>query len=127
MDCCSVNGLNKIFNKSKAARESRSYLKKGLGKRARMLAESLRSLGLSEATLLEIGCGVGALHLELLKQGAGRAIGVDVSSSYVEAATSLAQSLGFQDSAEYHLGNFVDREGDFPSADIVVLDRVLCC
>ena len=127
MGCCSINGLDKIFNKSRAAKESKSYLKKGLGKRARMLAQSLSSQGLSEATVLDIGCGIGALHLEVLKQGAGRAIGVEVSSSYVEAAADLAQSLGLQDVVEYHIGDFVDREEVFPSADIVLLDRVVCC
>ena len=39
MDCCSVNGLNKIFNKSKARKESKAYLSKGLGKRARKLTD----------------------------------------------------------------------------------------
>ena len=35
MDCCSVNGLNKVFNESKARKESEAYSSKGLGKRAR--------------------------------------------------------------------------------------------
>jgi len=87
----------------------------------------VESQDISEATVLDIGCGVGALHLELLKQGAGRAIGVEVSSAYVEAATSLAQSLGFQDAAEYHEGDFVELEEGIPPADIVLLDRVVCC
>lgn len=127
MDCCSVNGLNKIFNESKAKKESNEYLRKGLGKRARKLTDLLENQDISEATVLDIGCGVGALHLELLKQGAGRAIGVEVSSAYLKAATSLAQSLGFQDAVEYHEGDFVEMEKGIPPADIVLLDRVVCC
>ena len=127
MDCCSVNGLNKIFNESKARKESMAYSRKGLGKRERKLTDLVESQDISAATVLDIGCGVGALHLELLKQGAGRAIGVEVSSAYVEAATSLAQSLGFQDAVEYHEGDFVELEEGIPPADIVLLDRVVCC
>ena len=127
MDCCSVNGLNKVFNESKARKESEAYRRKGLGKRARKLTDLVETQDISEATVLDIGCGVGALHLELLKQGAGRAIGVEVSSAYVEAATSLAQSLGFQDAVEYHDGDFVQLEEGIPQADIVLLDRVVCC
>ena len=127
MDCCSVNGLNKMFNKSKATKESKAYSRKGLGKRARKLTDLVESQDISAATVLDIGCGVGALHMELLKQGARRAIGVEVSSAYVEAANSLAQSLGFQDAVEYHEGDFVELEEGIPPADIVLLDRVVCC
>ena len=127
MECCSVNGLDRIFNKSRARKESNSYLKKGLDKRARKLADFLKGESLSEATLLDVGCGVGGLHLELLKHGAGKAIGVDVSPAYVEAASSLARELGFQNVVEYHVGDFVEQERDIPTADIVLLDRVVCC
>ena len=127
MDCCSVNGLNKIFNKSKARKESKAYWNKGLGKRAGKLADFVSSQDLSEATVLDIGCGIGSLHLELLKQGAGRAIAVDVSSAYVEAANTLAEKLGFQDAVEYHEGDFVELDEGIPPADIVLLDRVVCC
>ena len=127
MDCCNINGLNKIFNKSKAAKEAKGYLSKGLGRRATMVLEFLSDQNVSGASILDIGCGVGSLHIELLKQGAGSATGVEVSQSYVEAATSLSGSLGFQDATQYHMGDFVDLEADIPPADMVVLDRVVCC
>ncbi len=127
MDCCNVNGLNEVFNKSRAAKESKKYLRKGLDRRATMVVGCLTDQDVSGASILEIGCGVGSLHMELLKQGAGSAIGVDVSQSYVEEAASLSRTLGFQDATQYHLGNFVDLEENIPPADTVVLDRVICC
>ena len=127
MDCCSVNGLDELFNESTARKELKSYREKGLGKRAKMLVDFLKEQDLPGATLLEIGSGIGALHLELLKEGAEKAVGVDVSSAFVEAATGLAKELGFQDAVEYHIGDFVEREQEIPSADIVLLDRVICC
>ncbi len=70
MDCCNVNGLNEVFNKSREAKESRKYLRKGLDRRATMVVGCLGDQGVSGASILEIGCGVGSLHMELLKQGA---------------------------------------------------------
>ena len=127
MDCCSPNGLDEMFNESAAKKDLKSYRKKGLDKRARILVDFLRQQDISEATLLEIGGGIGALHLELMKEGAAKAVGVDVSSAYVKAATSLAQSMGYGDAVEYHVGDFAEREQDIPGADIVLLDRVICC
>ena len=127
MDCCNINGLNEIFNQRKAAKESRRYLRNGLDRRAALLAGCLSDQGVSGASILDIGCGVGSLHLELLKQGAGSAIGVEVSQSYLEAASGLSLTLGFQEATNYRLGNFVDLEEHIPPADVVVLDRVVCC
>ena len=127
MNCCSPNGLDEMFNESAARKDLKSYRKKGLDKRARTLVDFLSQQDISEATLLEIGGGIGALHLELMKAGAAKAVGVDASSAYVKAATSLAQSMGYGNAVEYHIGDFAEREQDIPGADIVLLDRVICC
>ena len=127
MDCCSVNGLDVLFNASTARKELKSYRKKGLGKGSRKLVDFLKEQNLAGSTLLEIGGGIGALHLELLKEGAQKAVGVDVSTAYVEAATGLAQELGFADAVEYYVGDFVEQEQKIALADIVLLERVICC
>ena len=127
MNCCSANGLDEFFNKSTARKDLKSYRKKGLGKGSRKLVEFLKEQSLAGSTLLEIGGGIGALHLELLKEGAQKAVGVDVSAAYVEAATGLAQELGFADAVEYYVGDFVEEEQKIAPADIVLLDRVICC
>ena len=126
-DCCSVNGLDRQFNESWSRKELKSYREKGLAKRAGKLTDFLKTQDLSGATLLEIGCGIGALHQELLRDGAAKATGVDVSSAYIEAAKTLAQEQSSQDSVEYHVGDFVELEPQIPNADIVLLDRVICC
>ena len=127
MDCCSVNGLDETFSKSVVQRELKAYLKKGLGKRAHLLADFLNRQGISGAHILEIGAGIGSLHLELMKAGAASAVGFDASQSYVAAATSLAERLNLQDSVEYHVGDFVEQAPNVQDADIVLLDRVICC
>ena len=129
MDCCSPNGLDEMFNESAARKKLKSYQKKGLTKRARTLVDFLRQQDVSEATILEIGGGIGAVHLELMKAGAAKTVGVDVSSAYVKTATGLAESMGYGDAVEYHVGDFAEKEKekDIPGADIVLLDRVICC
>ena len=127
MDCCDVNGLDREFTQSAARGDLKSYRKRGLDKRARKVADFLKSQGLSNATVLDIGCGIGALNLELLRAGAARATGVDVSAHYAEAAETLASSLGLRDSVEYRVGDFVQLDPDVPDADITTLDRVVCC
>lgn len=127
MDCCSINGLDKMFSKSAARHDLKAYLKKGLDKRARLLVDFLRDQDLSGASLLEIGSGIGSLHLELIKAGAANAVGIDASPAYIEAATSLAERLNLQHSVEYHAGDFVEQAPGVEDADIVLLDRVICC
>ena len=68
----------KIF--SLFARGSRKRLeKKGFEDSQRKLVEGLKQVGFDNATLLEIGCGVGYLHQSLLEQGALTAVGIDLA------------------------------------------------
>ncbi|MBI4199702.1 MAG: methyltransferase domain-containing protein [Chloroflexi bacterium] len=127
MDCCSVNGLEKMFGRSVARRDLKQYLGKGLTRRARLLAEFLEGQGVKGLTILEIGCGIGSLHLELLKLGAASAMAYEVSSAYLEAARELSVRLGLGDRVEYRHGDFVEHAAETPEADVVLLDRVVCC
>ena len=45
--------------------------------------------GIADARLLEIGCGVGYLHQQLLRDGAQRALGVDISEEMLGQAREL--------------------------------------
>ena len=127
MDCCTVSDLDREFNQAWARKELKSYRRKGLAKRARKLGDLLKQQDLSGATLLEVGCGISALHQELLGSGVTSAVGVDASHAYIEVAGELAEELGSQDRVEYYAGNFVDLDGQLPVADVVLLDRVICC
>ena len=66
MDCCNVNGLNEIFNKTRAAKESRKYLRKGLDRRATMVVGCLRDQGVSGASILGMRCWVPLVILKLV-------------------------------------------------------------
>ena len=77
--------------------------------------------------MLDIGAGVGAVHLELLDAGAIAAVDVDASPAYVEAARSEAARRGHADRVAYQVGDFVAVADEVAAADAVALDRVVCC
>jgi 2-polyprenyl-3-methyl-5-hydroxy-6-metoxy-1,4-benzoquinol methylase len=77
--------------------------------------------------VLDIGCGVGALHLALLKQGAARATAVDASEGMLNAAMHFGQQQGVGEQVTYIHGDFVHAAGGISEADITVMDKVVCC
>ncbi len=126
MNCCTTNGTGKFFNKQARGLE-KLFRKKGLRKEQKYLAEGIRACGLTNADLLEIGCGVGGLHLSLLKEGAGRATGFDISERMLAGAHRLSAEMGVQERTQYRQGDFVELHETAPKAEITILDKVLCC
>jgi methyltransferase family protein len=80
-----------------------------------------------DGTLLDIGGGVGAIQLALLEAGARDATSVEVSAAYLEAARGEAERRGVGGRIRFQLGDFVTLAPQIPAADIVTLDRVVCC
>lgn len=83
--------------------------------------------GIAGASVLEIGGGIGAIGLELLKRDAGRITLVELSHGYDEEAQALLTESGFEGRVERLHGDFVASEGDIAPADVVVMHRVVCC
>lgn len=128
MNCCSHNqGLNSVFSAENAQSELKAYWKKGIDKHARRVVEVVSARGVQDATVLEVGAGLGGLHIELLKRGAARAADVDVSAGYLAAAQTISEQLGLRDRVTYHYGDFAQESARMPTADITVLHRVICC
>src|SRR3989304_2177636 len=106
MDCCHDNqGLNSLFNEQNARGEVKTYLKKGIDKHARAIVDAVDARGVDGASVLEVGGGVGGLHLELLKRGAARATDVDMSAAYVAAAQSVAEKVGVRERVDYRVAD----------------------
>jgi magnesium-protoporphyrin O-methyltransferase len=127
MNCCQMKGLEDLFNESVAASELEQYRRKGPNKSTRLLADALQREGVAGLDLLDIGGGVGALQHQLLASGATRATDVDASRAYIEAARSEARRRGLAERVTFMHGNFVEAAPGIPPADIVTLDRVICC
>jgi predicted TPR repeat methyltransferase len=126
--CCShCTDAEDFFTERAARRELRRYRRKGPTGTTRHLLRMLRAENLRDAVHLDIGGGIGALQHELLRDGLSRAIHIDASTAYLRASEGEAARRGHQERVEYHHGDFVDLSPDLPDADLVTLDRVVCC
>jgi magnesium-protoporphyrin O-methyltransferase len=127
MPSCQCQGIEAVFNQTEAARKLKEYQKKGPAVTTRLLLAALREAGVAGRTVLDIGGGIGAIPFELLKAGAESALSVEASSAYVETAQREARRLGLTERITYRQGDFVALASGIPAADIVTLDRVICC
>ena len=127
--CCSTVGAaaERQFSEKRATKDLAQYRAKGAGSTARLLLAGIAKAGQPQGRLLDIGSGVGALTFDLLDRGLTEAIGVDLSSAYVAAASWEAARRGRTDSVRFVHGDFVSIAGQLLAADIVTLDRVVCC
>ena len=124
---CCENDLERVFDSREAERDLRSWQEDGLPNSTAELIDALRAAGVNGAALLDIGAGVGMVHLELLAAGAMSATDVDASSAYLAAAQQEAARRGLAERVAYHHGDVVNIADDLPAADVVTLDRVICC
>jgi magnesium-protoporphyrin O-methyltransferase len=116
-----------VFGEGSARSLLKRYRKKGPAKPTRLLIEALAREGVSGQTLLDIGGGVGAISMELLKSGVTSATQIDASPAFVVAATSEAAREGVSDRFAARQGDFVALAEDTPEVGIVTLDKVICC
>ncbi|MCI0706678.1 MAG: methyltransferase domain-containing protein [Ignavibacteriae bacterium] len=128
--CCTTppttEGTNKFFSRH-SKRYEKQFRKKGLAKEQQLLLNGIRKESVADQQVLDIGCGVGALHLTLLQEGAKQSVGVDLAEGMVEKARGFAAKMGVADKVNYIVGDFVQVSKTVPDADITMLDKVVCC
>lgn len=126
MSCRQCEGIEKEFDAKHAARELQKYRRRGAIRSTRILIDELRPAA-AGATLLDIGGGIGAIHHVLLDAGAQQATQVDVSPAFIDAAHDEALRRGHGNRVVFQRGDFVALAPRLPDADVVTLDRVICC
>jgi 16S rRNA G966 N2-methylase RsmD len=125
--CCDPRGCDDTFGGGFARRTAERYRRRGLDRTARRMVGFLEDRGVAGETVLEVGGGVGAIGIELLKRGAGRAVNLELSPAYDGEAGRLIDEAGMTGRAERRLHDIaVDPDG-VERADVVVLHRVVCC
>jgi len=127
MTCTHCQGIEELFSEKYVAGELKRYRRRGPDKTTRILIEALKEAEIDGLTLLDIGGGLGAIQHEMLSAGVQRATDVDASNAYINAAKAETARRGYAGQVDYQHGNFVDLATDVPSADIVTLNRVICC
>ncbi len=124
---CDCPGCPNIFSEASARDGLRRYLRKGPDRTTRELIDAIVEQGIDGSTVLDIGGGIGAIQLELLANGAAATESVDASPPYVAVAREEAARRGLGDRARHVEGDFVALAGVVPPADVVTLDRMVCC
>ena len=133
MSCAQCEGIDQLFDMKRARRQLKKFRRRGPDRTTRMLIEdvlaatSARPGDRRETLLLDIGAGVGAIHHTLLDHGVDRAVHVDASVSYLTTAREEAERVGHAERVKFLEGDFVEVAEGVPTADIVTLDRVICC
>ncbi len=92
-----------------------------------MLIRELLRRGVRGSSLLDIGGGIGEIQLELLAGGATSATSVEISTAYLNAARQEAARNGLGEHITFVHGDFVSLADEVPAADIVSLNKVVCC
>ncbi len=131
MACAQCDGIEKEFGEAQAARKLRSYQRRGPDKTTRLLIAAIRSAlrdtGARSVELLDIGAGIGAIHHELLDGQVSRATHLDASTAHLALARQETERRGHGDRVSFVYGDFVASASSIPPADVVTLDRVICC
>ncbi len=122
--CC---GADLFFDEKTAAKQYRQYLKKGPAKVTSRMIRQLAQMPVKDKTLLDVGGGIGALQWWLLEEGGTRTTAVDASTGFLKIAEEHAGKQGWGAQTRFVFGDFVEIHKELEQADIVTLDKVVCC
>jgi magnesium-protoporphyrin O-methyltransferase len=125
--CCDPGGYDTTFGDRFSRHLARRYRTRGLDPTATRMVQFLRDHGVEGATVLEVGGGVGAIQLELLRHGAARATNLELSDSYEAEAAALAADAGVAGRMSRRHLDLARRPEEVEPHDIVILHRVVCC
>jgi len=126
MTCSQCVGLEQESQKW-VEEDLKSYRRGKQSPTTTILIQELLRLGVEGNTLLDIGGGIGEIQLELLAGGAASATSVEISTAYLNAARQEATRKGLYERINFIHGDFVSLADEVPEADIVTLNKVVCC
>ena len=127
MDSCGCDEYASPIDSGIARSDRDSYHSSGPDETTRMLLDMIEANSDAGASVLDVGGGIGVIDQELLKAGASRAVLVEASPAYLEVAREEADKADLLDRMQIVAGDFVRHAGDIDAADVVTLDRVVCC
>lgn len=126
-ECCDREAYDEVFGDRFARRVARRLRRRGLDPVRADVVDFVTERGVEGATVLEIGGGIGELHLELLRRGASRATNLEISTSYETQAAALLEESGLGERVTRRFVDIATTPDDVEPADVVVLHRVVCC
>ena len=131
MSCQQCCGITQQFNDKAGRKQLKRFRRRGPDKTTQMLIDELRrgiqAEGRKDLTLLDIGAGVGAIHHALLNGVVSQATHIDASPGQLAAARAETGRRGHTEAVRFIEGDFTSLAAEVAPADIVTLDRVICC
>ena len=107
MSSCQCQGCDSQFGALHAEKDLKRYRKSGPDATTRLLLDALKTQGLQDATLLDVGAGIGVVHHELLSAGARSAIHVDATNANIHLAEQEATRQVYRARVAFLRGDFV--------------------
>ena len=128
MMCCTrYCAAEAKFDRKVAERDLRSYQRDGAAALTKLLLSELRRWPLEGADILDVGGGIGVISMELAAAGIRSATVVEASPAYLEVARREVGSRYGSRPTQFVLGDFAAIAPTLADADVVTLDRVVCC
>jgi SAM-dependent methyltransferase len=115
------------FDRKVAERDLRRYRRRGADATTRLMLAELRRWPLEGRQLLDVGGGIGVISAELAGAGLAGVTVVEASPAYLEVARREIGTRYESRPTKFVLGDFVRIAAVLPDADVVTLDRVVCC
>ena len=125
-DCCNLSYQHE-FDTKKAQKELEDYRRNNLKKSSRALLEVIKKLPLQGKTLLDIGGGIGVIPLELFQEGVQKTTHIEISEASRQAFLTETKRQSLVNKVESKQGDFLDLHDSVSTADLVTLDKVICC
>ena len=124
---CQCDGVGTRFDEAYAAEKLARYRSAGPDPSTQMLIDLVAEEDIQGLTLLDIGGGVGAVQHGLIERGVARALEVEASPSNAAACAAEAERQGHGERVTHLSGDFASVSRHVEPADIVTLDRSVCC
>jgi magnesium-protoporphyrin O-methyltransferase len=128
MVCCTrYCAAEAQFNRKVATRDLRRYQRRGAAAITKLMLTELRRWPLQGADILDVGGGIGVITMELAGAGVNTATVVEASPAYLEVARHEVGSRYGSRLTQFVLGDFAVLAPTLTDADVVTLERVVCC
>lgn len=123
--CC--RAIDDHFDATKVCSQLDDLEKSGPADETRLLVEQVMKESVSDFQVLDIGAGLGVIAEQLLAAGARQATLVELSTAYADAARRRLAERGHSDRVTVRRGDFLELAAQVGPADVVTLDKVICC
>ena len=97
---------------SRLGRAFNSVFRRALFERIRMAADEIRKV--SDATVLDVGCGSGRTTIPLAQAGAKQVTGIDFAPQMIDLAREAAKTAGVDGRCSFVVGDFTTEDAGGP-------------